>query len=132
LIGSSFIANQILHLDTSDNPVLKESIENNLGTLLKKFDAFATAVGMDDEKGNYVLVVLYHEKSELAQQNVPIFKDRMENGVSPATGTEWNEEFTSLDIKAKGKLLIAKLYTEHSAFWNNWVYMPDNFLVHEE
>jgi hypothetical protein len=127
ILGNGTEANALFDEQDADVDVLK----NSLSPLLKNFLAFATAPAKDG-KGTYIAVVLYHENAGLARENVSLFKQRIDSGISPVKNISWSERFTGMDIKSDGNLVIAKLYTERTSYYEQWPYMNDGFLSHEE
>ena len=104
---------------------------NNIGPRLKKFLTFGSGPGRD-EKGTYTAIVIYHENSKYAQENVTLLKQRVENGNSLSYLKPWSEIITKTDIKAEGNVLLARLYTTSPELWERWVSTKDNLLLHEE
>jgi hypothetical protein len=102
-----------------------------LGPKLKKFITFASGLG-EDEKGSYMILVVYHENSSDAKANVSILEQRIEETNSISTERPWREIFTDTDISVEGNTLKAKLYTEYTGIWNYWLYNWDPILLHEK
>jgi hypothetical protein len=127
LISDGAQANSLFNTSIDD----AEAFKSALSPLLKNFLTFGTAPAKDS-KGTYIAVVLYHENAQLAKENVSLFQQRIQNGRTLFPGGAWNEFFTSTDIKAEGNLLIAKLYTERTSYYDDWIYLNDGFLSHEE
>ena len=100
------------------------------GPLLKKFLAFGSAPGTD-ENGTFMALVLYHKNHEDAQANVSLLQERIDTTKFMAK-LPWTEIVTESDIQTEGNLLVAKLYTEQVSFWDAWVYNRDSLVLHEK
>jgi hypothetical protein len=135
MAGSGDIANLCLSmLETGPNQLSeteREILMNGLGTPLKNFLTLGSGIGRD-ENGTYVAMVLYHENSDNAIQNVSLLKQRIASVKSLGSGEFWNSIITGTDIKTEGNTLLAKLYTSSIGLWTNWLYNYDNLLFHEE
>jgi hypothetical protein len=104
---------------------------NTTAPRLKKLLTFSSGPGKD-EKGTYSAIVIYHENSKYAQENVSLLKQRVEKENSLSYSKPWNEIVTETDIKAEGNVLIARLYSTHLSLWQILVFNEDNLLLHEE
>jgi hypothetical protein len=101
------------------------------GPKLKKFITFASGLA-EDEKGSYMVLVIYHENSNDAEANIPLMEERIVNTYFPDSGQLKQEVFTDIDIYAEGKVLKAKLYTTRIGGWSSWFYERAPLLLHEQ
>jgi hypothetical protein len=101
------------------------------GPKLKKFITFASGLG-EDEKGSYMILVVYHENSSDAKTNVSLLEQRIKETDAISIGRPWREIFTDTDISVEGNTLLAKLYTEYTGIWNYWIYNWDPLILHEK
>jgi len=137
IAGEELIANNLPpFLDNISDYTQEEQedyLEKTIGPRfrLKKFLTFGSGLGRD-EKGIYMALVLYHENSDKARENVSLLKQRIENVKSFTLDALWSERITDVDIKAEGNTLLAKLYTTSTELWAFWLYNQDNLLLHEE
>ena len=135
MVCEEAIANLFLSsLEYEHNPQSEAEVEmliNSMGIPLKNFLIFGTGLGAD-EKGTYTAVVLYHENSDDALQNVSLLKQRIENVKSISSDELWSTIISDTDITTEGNTLLAKLYTSSQGFWLNLIYDWDNLLFHEE
>lgn len=103
---------------------------------LKHFITVGTGTGQD-ENGNYVAIVLVHENSKLAKENVYLLKERIKASWWEFDGTEdgkvvsWQDTITQIDATTKGVVLSAKLYTKSQTLWRDWFYHRWSLLGHE-
>jgi hypothetical protein len=109
----------------------KELIINTMDPPLRNFLTFGSGLGRD-EKGTYLALVIYHENSDNALENVSLLKQRIEIATVSGLDEPWSSIITDTDIKAEGNVLLAKLYTPSVGFWSHFVYFYDNLLFHEE
>lgn len=116
--------------DTQLSETEREILINSLGTPLKKFLTFGSGFGQD-ENGNYMTIVIYHQSSDDALANVSLLKQRIESVKSSLADMLWSELVTETDIRTEGNVVLAKLYTS-AGFWASWIYAGDNLLFHEE
>jgi hypothetical protein len=134
IIGQESVANNCITSIDKEFPGISESEKSKLieklGTPLKKFITFGSGYGKD-EKGLFIVIVIYHEKSSIAQENVTLLKKHIENDKSLGADTIWSELFTEIDVKADGKILLAKLYRDSGSL-SEWAVTQDNLLYHEE
>ncbi len=101
------------------------------GPKLKKFTFFGTGIGRD-EQGIYTALVIVHESSEDAEENVSLLKQRIESCSSAHYQKTWNDMITDTDIHDEGRVLLAKLYVESPTnFWLVWLLTEDTLLLHE-
>ena len=102
--------------------------------MLRRYNSFATGVGKD-EQGAYTALVLVHADDGSASDNVRLLRRRLEDGTSFYDGTTWVEFFDtdSLDISAKGRVLLAKLRPIEGIppLWIKLVYRRGQLLLHE-
>jgi hypothetical protein len=108
-----------------------ENIINDTAPRLKKFLTFGTGLGRD-EKGFYTALVLYHESSANARDNVSLLKQRIENTVSIMSGDPWKDLISDTEIQVEGNVLLAKLHTDYVSVWASWFYSQDTLLLHEQ
>jgi hypothetical protein len=97
---------------------------------LKKFLTAGTGAGKD-EKGFYVATVIVHDSPETATQNASLLRQVINTRVDTIygkPGVVWKDIITDTDIKADGKVLLAKLYTTR----NIWVISGNTLLVHDQ
>jgi hypothetical protein len=104
---------------------------SQLGTPMKKFLTFAVGAGTD-EKGRYTVIVIYHENSGDAQENVGLLKQRLESNIVAGFDKPWSEILTGTAIQTAGNILIAKLYSDSGGLWAGLIYGQDGLLYHEE
>ncbi len=135
ILADDYLANLCVYSLEDDSLNLTESQKakfiEKMGTPLKKFLTFGCSMGKD-EKGIYTIIVIYHEDSGDARENVSLFKQRLETGRSIFMDKLWGDFFTETDIKAEGNVLLARLYTESRSFWISWIYSNDSLLYHED
>lgn len=97
---------------------------------LKRFTTFGTGLGKD-EKGLYVALVLVHNSSSDAAQNVTLLKQRIETTNSIRADIPRSKIITDMDINYDGKVLVAKLYNKSTSYWASWLINRDLLLYHE-
>ncbi len=132
IIGNGPMANLCVSTIEDDFTRLTEEEKLTLlGTPLKKFLTFGSALGKD-ENGFYTAIVIYHANSDIARENVSLLKQRLESSSSLFFDGSWSNLFTETDIKAEGNVLLARLYSESMSFWQSCIYSPDSLLYHEE
>jgi hypothetical protein len=103
------------------------------GPRLKKFLTFGSGFGTD-EKGEYIALVLVHENSENAKENVSLLKQRILTPFAAWDGiTEgFNDIIYATDVHTEGKVLLAKLYTKDKTLWRIWFQEQYPLLLHEQ
>jgi len=111
--------------------LVKTNLIEKMGTPLKKFLTFGSGYGKD-EKGAFTAIVIYHENSSIARENVSLLKQHMENSSSVTIGKTWNTLFPDAEITSDGKILLLKIYGTNSMLWASWIYEQDSLLYHEE
>ena len=135
IVGEGTLANLCLSLLEDESSRLSEEqktiLINSMGSRLKNFLTFGSGMGKD-EKGYYTAIVIYHENSDTAQENVSLLKQRIENSDSVMLKKPWSEIITDSNIRAEGNVLLAKLYVDSVAYWAHWVYAGDTLLLQEE
>jgi len=100
------------------------------GPRLKRFETFGSASG-EDENGIFAVLVLYHENPEDARSNVALLEQRIAETDSLYDEIPWAEIIATIDIHVEDNLLVAKLYSEHTRLWANWIYGRNPLLLHE-
>jgi DNA-binding CsgD family transcriptional regulator len=103
---------------------------------LLPFDAVATGAGRDFA-GPYTAVILVHESEELARENVQRLKQAIAEGTSmmevlPWGALPWSEIIHEFEVSSSGRLVLGKLYSEHSALWWPLVLDGDSLLLHAD
>ena len=107
---------------------------------LKKFITCASGYGTD-EKGSYAALVIVHDNANLAQENIQLLKQRINDSILPTdnsaslTGTSWvksNKVILDLDIQSNGNILIAKLYTKDKDLLYRLLTSYNGILFHEQ
>jgi hypothetical protein len=136
----SIVAKELYKLDARMAAIIGDAVhtngywedyEDNHGPFLKKFLTFGTSFGKDD-KGDYMALVLLHENSDSALDNVTLLERRINTWGSDSYLKPWNELIYDTEIHAEGKILTAKLYTNVPGLWVTWFTSQDNLLIHEE
>jgi hypothetical protein len=101
------------------------------GPLLKKYLTCGTGLGQD-EKGPYLIVVLYHESTDNAQANISLLRERTEYIIPLITEKPLDSLVTDMQIDVEDNVLLAKIYTvSPSSLWCSWFYFSDSWLTHE-
>lgn len=131
ILAEESVANLCISLLGGDSLQLSESAKARLGTPLKKFLTFGSGYGKD-EKGAFTAIVLYHENSSIARENVSLLKQHMESSSSITIGKTWNTLFPDAEITSDGKILVLKIHGTNSMIWASWIYEQDSLLYHEE
>lgn len=98
--------------------------------LLRPYQAFATGVGRDD-RGDYMALVLVHAGPEAASENRGLLRRRIEETSSLATNEPWTRLVDSVESRAEGRVLLAKLRGRIARAWLDWVYRQDPLILHE-
>ena len=75
---------------------------------LKPHTAFAVGIGVDDF-GPYLALALVHTSAELAQENVDQLPRRISSSKNVDFIGDWTEAFVSVEARADGHVLLAKL-----------------------
>ena len=134
VLGNAATANFFIS-DIRDSKQLTEENKGTriagLGTPLKKFLTCGCGSGYD-KKGTFAIFVVYHENSNDARENVPLFKQRLVNQTSLLSDKSWAELVKDFEIEAHGQVMIARLYTDSPALRSSWIFSHDNLLYHEE
>jgi hypothetical protein len=106
---------------------------------LKKFLTFGTGFGRD-EKGTYMALALVHGSEDKAKENVSLLVQRLQP--SP----EWDEttskvlqmlyfdflDMYDIQIYTRGKVLLAKIYTNNESLWYYWSLHHFPLVLHEQ
>jgi hypothetical protein len=101
------------------------------GPILKKYITCGTGLGQD-EKGPYIVVVLYHENNDDAQANISLLRERTEYIIPLITEKPLDSLVTDMQIDVEDNVLLAKIYTvSPSSLWCSWFYFSDSWLTHE-
>lgn len=110
-----------------DNENTKVNKQNN-APKLKKFMTFAAGLG-NDEKGNFLTLVIVHENEDEARYNISLLEQQIEMAtwVEPMS----NNVLYETEIKTEGKVLLAKLYTDMKILPALWFSYQDTILLHE-
>ena len=102
------------------------------GPWLRPYEAYATGAGKDED-GSYMALVLVHADGASAEENGGLLRRRIEEGSSTVYGVPWSDQIDvdTLEIKAKGRLLLAKLRGGLAADPFNWMYFRDTLILYE-
>ena len=99
--------------------------------LLRPYDAFATGAGWDN-RGLYMAVVLIHPNEQAAEENVGLLRRRIEEAKLSVAGEPWADFFDDMEIHAKGRVVLVKLWGEGTrGLWLSIVRARDFLLLHE-
>jgi hypothetical protein len=135
ILGNAAMANYFVSsLKDSSNqlPEDKKAIQiAGLGAPLKRFVTFGSGSG-SDEKGYFTVLIIYHDNSYYARENVTLFRQRLESQASLTSNKPWTELIKEYEIKADDLLMIAKLYTGTPALQSTSIFLQDSLLYHEE
>ena len=103
------------------------------GPRLRPYEAYATGAGGNVEDGPYMALVLVHADGASAEENVGLLRRRIEEGSSTVYGVPWSDwiDVDTLEIKAEGRLLLAKLRGELAEDPFNWMYFRDTLILYE-
>ena len=100
------------------------------GPLLRPYQALATGQGRDNN-GVYMALALVHADSESAEDNVDLLRQRIMESSSLFTGQPWQEMVDSMEIRAEGRVLLARLYGRMAFAWAQFFVRLDPLLAHE-
>lgn len=102
------------------------------GPQLKKFLTFGTGYGKD-ETGSYVALVLVHENSNIAMENVSLLEQRINYQFTLWEGKSWSfsDDIYDTKIHTDGRVLLAKLYTDDVRLWSKWFTEQWDLVLHE-
>jgi hypothetical protein len=76
-------------------------------------------------------LVLVHNRSSDAKQNVSLLKQRIETTTSLFWNVPWSQVITGVDVTSEGEVLLAKLNIKSSDFWGSWFFNDQLLLYHE-
>ena len=99
------------------------------GSGLRPYQAFATGQGTDED-GPYMALALVHANAETAEENVIRLPQRINETSSFMTQMLWAEMIDKIDVRADGRVLLAKLYGHIASSWFAIVFNRDSLLVH--
>ena len=108
---------------------MKQSLAES-GPRLRPYEAYATGAGKN-ENGGYMALVLVHADDASAEENAGLLRRRIEEG-SSAYGVPWSDsiDVDTLEIKAEGRLLLAKL-KGFARYWSDWWAQRDILILYE-
>ena len=120
-------------LTEEDWNTINRAFEQSL--LLRPYQAFATGVGRESIEQplseQYMVLVLVHADGASAEENTGLLRQRILETTSLLTGQPRTELVSRMEIRAEGRVLLAKLYGGIVAQWFDWVRYRDPLLVHE-
>ena len=133
LWGLSELAKRSLQEDAPQADI--EAMEQKLvesGPLLRPYDAYGVGAAKDED-GAYTALVLVHADDASAEENVGLLRRRIEEGSSVWYVITWSDfiDVDTLEIKAEGRLLLARLRGDLAAISLAWVYQHDFLIFHE-
>jgi hypothetical protein len=127
---AEFIERTHEHLTDVEGSVFEEQDPLENEPLLKPFSSFVTGAG-EDEDGRFMVIILANPDEKTAKANVSLLEARInESEMYPhITNPDWrNKKWTddgaieSMEINSKGRLTIAKLYSEVLFRWKYFHY----------
>jgi len=87
--------------------------------LLEPYVAYAAGLGVD-ELGLFVALVLVYDSPDLAEDDIPILKERLAAGYN-TTKDPWAAEVSTSEIWSDDVCLCAKLYGTVTSYWDCFV-----------
>ncbi len=122
-------------IDDPDNNERRQLLVDGIQSddLLKPYQALATGAGID-ERGYYLAIVLLIPSAEVAQDNAALLESRLGQAWNVESASPWTDIVVSMEIESQGRLTLAKLYGEASAYWDNFDLGTGHYeplLVHE-
>lgn len=104
------------------------SLAPSITPKLKKFLTYSTGGGID-EQGGFIALVIVHDNSHLAEENVSLLEQRIANTL------QQSEELSGLihntKIRLEGRVIISKIYTNSETLWGG-IIESYGLLIHEE
>ena len=119
----------VLAENTSQEMVERIRAQFPPGSGLSPYQAFATGQGVDQD-GPYLALALVHANAETAAENVIRLPQRINETSSFMTRMPWAQLVDKVDVRADGRVLLAKLHGRIARFWFAIVFNRDSLLVH--
>ena len=107
---------------------LSETLEAT--PLLRPYEAFGAGIGKD-QNGQYMVLALVHANEALAAENAVLLRQLIEKADSLSYHAAWVEMVQVLEIRAEGRVLLAKVSGEIISTWARWIIQVDTLLLHE-
>ena len=107
---------------------IRQSLEQS--PLLHPYQALASGAGRG-VSGAYLALALVHADAETAEDNVDLLRRRIKETSSVVTLQPWRDRIDSMEIRAEGRVLLARLYGDIGRAWQSWLIQGDPMLLHE-
>ncbi len=99
--------------------------------MLRPYEVFGTAAGIDEE-GRFMALVLIHRDPGRASENVALLRRRVEETKSVFWDVPWSELVDEIEVRSDGRAVVAILRGNGIySNWLTWVYHADPLLLHE-
>ena len=112
---------------------IPDTTEYRTGPRLRKFITVGIGPGQD-EKGDFIALVLFHENPDNARENVSLLEQRIGTTFHRWPDTIWSfsDFIYDTEIHTEGKVLLAKLYTSTEPPWSILFLRSSSLVLHEE
>ena len=109
----------------------RQGLSEDMGPLLRPYEAFAMGAGLDSD-GGYMALALLHSDGTSAENNVELLRRIIQNGRNYYE-EQWKEiiDYNESEVYSEGRVLLAKLRGWVAANWSDVFRLRDSLIWSE-